>query len=200
MKSHTIARLSSVGAIVLALSAALPAGAAWAQGGVTLKGLALDTADDNRFFTRLGGTVGNALTYTGLTPGEAYTASAQLYNLTTKGLVGDAGALTFTPKAASGTVNLELPGPQNRTKFNIDYVVMVQLYKGQTAKGEVIAKLDDLANPSQTIQLHAIQGIHVAAKTADGGQSLRARAARSSRRLSTSTWSRVTHTRSGVSC
>lgn len=172
MKSNTFSRVSTIGAMVLALSAVLLTGAALAQNAVTLKGVALDTADNNRFFTRLGGTVGNALTFAGLAAGETYTASGQLYNLTTKSLIGDAVTITFTPTSSSGTVNLELPVPQNRTEFNIDYVVMVHLYKGKDAKGDVVAKLDDLTNPSQTIQLHAIQGIRVVAKAADGGQSL----------------------------
>jgi hypothetical protein len=172
MKSNTIARMSSICAIVLALSAGMQTGAALAQDVVTLKGLALDTADNNRFFTRLGGTVGNALTYTGLSAGEPYTASAQLHNLTTKSLIGEATTMTFTPAVSAGTVNLALPVPQNRTEFNIDYVVMVSLYKGRTAEGKAVAKLDDLKDPSQTIQLHAIQGIRVVAAAAGGGQSL----------------------------
>jgi hypothetical protein len=172
MKWNAPTRISAVGAMGLALSATLVTGAALGQGAVHLKGLALDTADNNRFFTRLGGTVGNALTYTGLAAGETYTASGQLYNLTTKSLVGDAVTTTFTAKSSSGTAKLELPVPQNRTEFNIDYVVVVNLYKGETAKGVVVAKLDDLANPSQTIQLHAIQSIQVTATTADGGRSL----------------------------
>lgn len=172
MKWNGPTRISAVGAMGLALSVTLVTGAALGQGAVHLKGLALDTADNNRFFTRLGGTVGNALTYTGLAAGETYTASGQLYNLTTKSMVGDAVTTTFTAKSSSGTAKLELPVPQNRTEFNIDYVVVVNLYKGETAKGVVVAKLDDLANPSQTIQLHAIQSIQVTATTADGGRSL----------------------------
>lgn len=172
MKLNKLNRVSSVGAMILALSAVLPTASAFAQDAVTLKGIALDTADNNRFFTRLGGTVGNALTYTGLVAGEAYTASGQLYNLTTKSLVGKAVTTTFTPNASDGTVSLELPVPQNRTEFNIDYVVVVKLYKGQAAQGKVVAKLDDLKNLSQIIQLHAIQSIRVVAKAADGGRSL----------------------------
>ena len=46
-------RISAVGAMGLALSVTMVCGAVLAQGAVTLKGLALDTADNNRFFTRL---------------------------------------------------------------------------------------------------------------------------------------------------
>ena len=172
MKSNNLAHSSSLLVIILALSAALANGPALAQDGAKLEGLALDTLDNNRFFTRLGGTVGNVLTYAGLAPGEAYTASGQLYNLTTKSLFGDAVNLTFTPKSSTGSVSLEMPVPQNRTESNIDYVVVVNLYKGKSAKGNVVAKLDDLTNPSQTVQLHAIQGIRVVATTADGGKAL----------------------------
>lgn len=172
MKWNALSPISAIGAMGLALSAAMVSGAALAQGAVTLKGLALDSADNNRFFTRLGGTVGDTLTYTGLTAGQTYTASGQLYNLTTKSLVGHAVSRTFTARASSGTARLELPVPQNRTEYNIDYVVVVKLYKGETATGDVVAKLDDLSNPSQTIQLHAIQSIQVTATTPDGGRSL----------------------------
>jgi hypothetical protein len=172
MQSNTIARCPSIGAFILALSAALANGPALAQSGVKLEGLALDTLDNNRFFTRLGGTVGNLLTYSGLAPGEPYTASGQLYNLTTKRLVGDAVQLTFTPKSSTGSVSLEMAVPQNRTEFNIDYVLLVNLYQGTSAKGTVVAKLDDLTNPSQTIQLHAIQSIRVVATAADGSRVL----------------------------
>ena len=170
--SNFFARSASVGAMVLALSALLSPCITLAQNAVTLDGVALDTADNNRFFTRLGGTVGDILTYAGLVAGEAYTVSGQLYNLTTRSLIGKAVTMTFTPQASSGTVNLLLPVPKNRTKFNIDYVVKVQLYKGDASKGEVLAKLEDLTNPKQTIQLHAIQGISVSAKTAEGTRAL----------------------------
>lgn len=172
MKLTAFSRNSFLGAIVVALFAVLPPGTARAQDAVTLTGLALDTADNNRFFTRLGGTVGDVLTYTGLSAGQAYTASGQLYNLSTQSRVGNAVTVTFTPESSTGNVTLHLPVPQNRTPSNIDYVVMVELFKGRTAGGAVVAKLDDLTNPSQTIQLHAIQGIRVVATAADGGQSL----------------------------
>lgn len=172
MKSNNLALFPSIGAFTLALSAALASGPALAQNGVKLEGLALDTLDNNRFFTRLGGTVGDLLTYAGLTAGEVYTASGRLYNLTTKRLVGNAVHLTFTPKSSTGAVSLEMPVPQNRTEFNIDYVLVVNLYKGKSAKGTIVAKLDDLTNPSQTIQLHAIQSIRVVATAADGSRAL----------------------------
>ncbi|MFV2051446.1 VaFE repeat-containing surface-anchored protein [Aliiroseovarius sp. YM-037] len=149
-----------------------------AQDGVTLSGVALDTVDDNRFFTRVGGTVRDDVTYDGLTAGQPYTLAAQLFSLTTEDVVGDIEFVTFTPDAAAGTVSVELPVPQNRTEFNIDYVVLATLYEGEvdpaTADDSAaLAKLDDTANLDQTIQSHAIQSISVtAADAADGDQSL----------------------------
>lgn len=151
---------------------------AMAQDGVMLSGVALDTVDDNRFFTRVGGTVRDDVTYDGLTAGQPYTLAAQLYSLTTEDVVGDIEAVTFTPDAASGTVSVELPVPQNRTEFNIDYVVLLTLYEGEvdpaTAdEAEAVAKLDDTTNLDQTIQSHAIQSISVtAADAADGDRML----------------------------
>jgi autotransporter translocation and assembly factor TamB len=156
----------------------VPVSHAFAQKGMSITGVALDTADDNRFFTRVGGTVRDDLSYEGLDPGQTYTVAAQLYNMTTQELEGDAAALTFTADASSGTVSLELPVPQNRTEFNIDYVVKVALYDGAVDGATVdgpaaLVTLDDTENLDQTIQLHAIQSISVtAADAADGDQSL----------------------------
>lgn len=155
-----------------------PADDARAQKGLSLTGVALDVVDDNRFFTRVGGTVRDDLSYEGLEPGQTYTAAAQLYNMTTQELSGEVVALSFTPEASSGTISVELPVPQNRTEFNIDYVVKVALYDGEVAGATVdgadaLVRLDDTANLDQTIQLHAIQSVSVTATdAADGDQTL----------------------------
>ena len=171
MKS-SIFRISTAGAVICALSAILPAASAMAQDGVRLEGLALDKLDDNRFFTRLGGTVRNALTYDGLNAGEAYTVTGQLFNKTTGQMIGEPVAVTFTPESTSGAIDVEMAVPQNRTPFNIDYVVITDLYLGDVAGGTPVAMLEDKNDSTQTIQLHAIQGISVTAMAADGTQAL----------------------------
>lgn len=165
-------------ALTCALGILLPVDLALAQGEVTLSGVALDIVDDNRFFTRVGGTVRDDVTYDGLVPGQPYTLAAQLFNMTTQEVSGDVGYMPFTPEAAAGTISVELPVPQNRTDFNIDYVVFLTLYEGEVdgsnvADATALTKLEDTANIDQTIQLHAIQGITVtAADAADGDQRL----------------------------
>lgn len=160
-------------AAVLGATSALGQG-----GGITIKGVATDTADDNRFFTRLGGAVRDDVTYAGLTPGQPYTLVAQLHDMTADAPVGEPVLLTFTPEAAEGTVSVELPVPQNRTRFNIDYVVTLALHEGTLDAAAVsgaapVAQAADTADLDQTIQVHATQRISVtAADAADGDQQL----------------------------
>jgi hypothetical protein len=152
---------------VLAVAGVGPA-ASQQAGAVTLEAVAIDAADDNRFFTRVGGTVRDDVTYAGLVPGQTYTLAAQLHNTTTQAVEGEVAVLAFTPEAAEGTVEIELPVPPNRTESNIDYVLVLSLYEG-----EPLAELADLANLDQTIQVHAIQAISVtAADAADGDDAL----------------------------
>lgn len=157
----------------LAVSHALAQGE---TGQITLSGTAIDTADDNRFFTRIGGSVRDDVTYDGLVPGQTYTLAAQLHNMTAGAPEGDVVVLPFTPDAPAGKVSIELPVPQNRTPFNIDHVVTLKLYEGRLeAPGEArsLAELADLSNAGQTIQVHAVQSISVTATdAADGDRAL----------------------------
>jgi hypothetical protein len=155
-------------------STADPAASQEAVGAPTLAAVAVDALDDNRFFTRVGGTVRDDVTYSGLVPGQSYTLAAQLYNMTTQTVEGDAGVLTFTPETAEGTASIELPVPPNRTEFNIDYVVISTLYEGELDAGSLgsatpLVELRDTANLDQTIQVHAIQSISVTAADAEDG-------------------------------
>lgn len=177
MENH---RLRVAAALCVLALGALPC-AALAQseaGAITLSGVAIDTADDNRFFTRRGGAVRDVVTYAGLTPGQPYTLVAQLHDMTADAPVGEPVLLTFTPDAAEGTISIELPVPQNRTQFNIDYVVTLKLHEGEVdaaaaAGASPVAEAVDTGNPDQTIQVHAIQRISVtAADPADGDQQL----------------------------
>lgn len=140
-------------------------------GAATLTAVAIDAADDNRFFTRVGGVVRDDVTYGGLVAGQPYTLAAQLLNMKTQALEGDVEFMTFTPEAAEGRVSIELPVPQNRTEFNIDYVIVLTLYEGDVDAGNasdatILAELSDTANLEQTIQVHAIQSISVTAADA----------------------------------
>jgi len=161
-----------------ALIVGASSGAVTANTEVSLSGTATDAADENRFFTRVGGTVRDDLTYDGLEAGRTYTVSARLLNMTTKAPVDETTTLTFTPEAASGEISIELPMPQNRTDSNIDYVVTTSIHEGdldasEVAASEALARLDDTADIDRTLQSHAIQSIDVTAE-ADGGHTLSA--------------------------
>ena len=166
-------------ACALALGAAAgPASSQTAAGTITLSGVAIDTDDDNRLFTRRGGAVRDDVTYAGLTPGQPYTLAAQLHHKATGAPTGDVAILSFTPEAADGAVSIELPVPQNRTAFNIDYLVALKLYEGEVDAADAqaataLAQLSDASSVEQTIQVHSIQRLTVtAADAADGDRKL----------------------------
>ena len=167
---HT--RLIGVAALLATLS-----GPVFAQADVdtiTLTASATDTLDDNRFFTRLGGTARADITYQGLEAGRAYTLVAHLLEPATGEREGEPVTVTFTPDLASGTLSLELPVPQNRTAFNIDYVVALDLLDGEKAAADLVsaaplARLEDTSDLSKALQVHAIQSISVTAVDAADG-------------------------------
>lgn len=159
--------------LACAIVVSLQAAPAFAAGDITLSAKALDAADDNRFFTRVGGTVRQTLSFEGLEAGKPYTASSRLFNTTTQTEVGDVTIETFEPEAAAGEIAIELPMPQNRTDFNIDYVVLTSLYEGTLGAGDLAAEqavmeLDDMTDIDATVQSHAIQSVSVAASTDEG--------------------------------
>lgn len=175
--TRTLGRCAGALAILCAGGAAAQE-AAPESGTVSLTGVAVDAADDNRFFTRLGGEARDDVSYSGLTAGQPYTLSAQLVDLATGEPVGDAVVQSFTPEAAEGTLSVELPVPSNRTDTNIDYVVVTRLFEGELdAAGlegaTALAELNDPESTDRVIQVHAIQSISVtAADAADGDNAL----------------------------
>ena len=171
--------------LVFALSCALtvgtiasPASSQTGAGAITLSGVAIDTADDNRLFTRRGGAVRDDVTFAGLTPGQPYTLAAQLHEAATGAPTGDIITMNFKPEAADGSVSIELPVPPNRTDFNIDYLVALKLYDGDVDAASAsdatpLVELSDASSIEQTIQVHSIQRLAVtAADAADGDRTL----------------------------
>ncbi len=162
--------------LACAIAGSLQTVPAIAAADIILSAKAVDAADDNRFFTRVGGTVRQTLSFIGLKPSVPYTAAVQLFNTTTQERIGDVVIETFQPNAADGEMAIELPMPQNRTDFNIDYVVLTSVYEGNLdaedfAEAQAVAKLDDMTDIDNTVQSHAIQSVSVTAST-DAGLSL----------------------------
>lgn len=133
-------------------------------------GTFVDAADGNRFFTRLGGTAEDELTYAGLETGVEYTFISRLINVQS-GVKGDPVTTNFTPTATTGTVTVEFEVPPNKTEFNIDYVNEHTLLRGSTELGTITG---DSSDPTRTIQVHAIQRISIISVTdaQDGDQRL----------------------------
>jgi hypothetical protein len=145
---------------------------------ITIVTRAVDQLDDNRFFTRVGGTLLGITDYAGLEPGETYTLSSQLVDRDTGALVDDAVFDTFTAAAPTGTETVEIEIAPNRTESNI-YLALVQvLYDGEVTAQDVgdataLASQEDVDNVDQTIEVHAIQSISVSAvDAADGDAAL----------------------------
>lgn len=180
MMQNTATRALRGAPLVLALagSVLIPQGRAYAADPVSLTATVLDAEDDNRFFTRIGGTARGDVTYAGLAPGEEYTLAAQLYHVGEGRAVGEPVFLGFVPAAASGLASVELPVPANRTEYNIDYAVHLTLYKGKVdaqhaAGAAALAEIRDMESPDHVLQVHAIQRIDVtAADAADGDDRL----------------------------
>lgn len=146
--------------------------------GITITTRAIEELDDNRFFTRVGGTLLGTTDYTGLTPGESYTVSSQLVDRDTGTLVGENVFQAFVPETPTGIQTVELPIEPNRTASNI-YLALVQvLYGGEVTAGSagsavVLAEQTDIDNVDQTVEVHAVQAISVTAvDAADGDNSL----------------------------
>ena len=85
-------------------------GAAHAQA-VSLSGVLTDAEDGNRFFTRLGGTAEDKISYRGLKPGTGYVLVSRLINAET-GDALDPVNTEFTPEAAEGEVSVRMPVPR----------------------------------------------------------------------------------------
>lgn len=165
-------------ALLLAGPALVPPALAQDADSVSISAVVLDTEDDNRFFTRIGGAARADVAYEGVTPGEDYTLAAQLHHVGEDKPVGEPVLMPFTPEAASGQVSIELPVPANRTEYNIDYAVHLTLYKGQVEAADAtdaaaVAQIRDVENTDHVVQVHAIQRIRVtAADAADGDNRL----------------------------
>lgn len=169
------------GASLLAVAFAGVFAAAHAQptdGAVGMSAVLVDAEDDNRFFTRSGGTARDDVAYSGLTAGGNYTISAQLVDVATGEPSGAAEFISFSADAPEGTVSVSMPVPANRTRFNIDYASHLTLYEGDVDAGNaenapVLARIIEDQSADRVIQVHAVQRVSVtAADAADGDRAL----------------------------
>lgn len=169
------------GASLLAVAFAGVFAAAHAQptdGAVGMSAVLVDAEDDNRFFTRSGGTARDDVAYSGLTAGGNYTISAQLVDVATGEPSGAAEFVLFSADAPEGTVSVSMPVPANRTRFNIDYASHLTLYEGDVDAGNaenapVLARIIEDQSADRVIQVHAVQRVSVtAADAADGDRAL----------------------------
>lgn len=140
----------------------------------SMTGVLVDAADGNRFFTRVGGTAQDRLTYQGLTAGQNYSLESRLV-VVGSGEKSEPVTTNFTAAAATGHLIVEFPVPANKTDFNIDYVsehVLSQIINGTPTP--VLSIIGDSRDPARTIQVHSIQRIKITsvADANDGDQRL----------------------------
>ena len=148
--------------MMLAAAMALPAIAsdlgAYAP---SLTGIFVDAADGNRFFTRIGGTAEDRLTYQGLTAGQNYSLESRMV-VVGSGQKSESVVTDFTAAAATGNILVQFPVPPNKTDFNIDYVSEHNLFQITGGKRQLILTvLGNSKDPNRTIQVHSIQRIKI---------------------------------------
>ena len=125
---------------------------------------ATDTVDGDHIIG-VGGSISDAVAYSGLTPGQQYTLVAKI--MTQAGVdTGATASTTFTPTAADGTVNVgPIVVPAN---LNGTFVVFEELFLGTDTTAVPVAVHQDLTDTNQTFTTQAPTVGTTATDTADG--------------------------------
>jgi len=110
---------------------------------------ATDKADGDKDVAATGGTIKDVVAYSGLTPGQEYTVSGVLMDKATGTAVGEPVTKSFTPQAASGTVDVMLPVTAAQAGKTL--VVFESLFTGGTTTGTPVAEHKDLNDKAQTV-------------------------------------------------
>ncbi len=138
----------------------------WAAAAVPAIGTTLtDAADDDKVLASTGGTLVDAIAYTGLTPGTEYTVAGELMRKSDASATGIVGSTTFTPTSADGTVDVTFTVPSGYAGQSL--VAFEYLYVGATTTGTPIATHADIDDASQTVAVAAAPVV-VGGPTASG--------------------------------
>nr|WP_234039354.1 VaFE repeat-containing surface-anchored protein [Corynebacterium pygosceleis] len=117
----------------------------------TIGTLARDKADGDKTLDHTGGTVVDTVSYSGLTPGQTYTITGELIDADTERSTEITARHTFTPDAATGTVDVEFTVPAALAGRTL--VVFEKLFTGSRVEtGAVpVAVHEDLKDLNQTV-------------------------------------------------
>lgn len=161
-------KLFASSALVAVLSTAAFADAPAAVTEAEISAILTDAEDGNRFFTRLGGSANETLSYSGLEGGAEYVLTTSLVNAET-GEAIETVETPFVADAAGGELVVNLPVPRNETDYNIDYVT-TNVLRMANADTPLMEMTGEAADPERAIQVHSIQRLNVisAVDAADG--------------------------------
>ncbi|SJN08222.1 hypothetical protein FM113_01500 [Leucobacter sp. 7(1)] len=109
----------------------------------------VDAADQDRVLAWNGGTAIDTVAYENLVPGTEVTVVGELMRKSDGSETGLRGAVTFTPEAANGSVDVEFVVPQGYAGQTL--VAFERVFVGSAGSGEVIAEHTDIDDPAQTI-------------------------------------------------
>ncbi len=113
----------------------------------------VDAADRDRVLPWNGGTVVDTVTYEHLVPGVEVTLTGELMRKSDGSATGITGSVTFTPRAASGSVDVTLTVPEGHAGESL--VAFEWLYEGSELLGEPIAEHTDINDAAQTVFVEA---------------------------------------------
>ncbi|QOR71081.1 VaFE repeat-containing surface-anchored protein [Ruania alkalisoli] len=109
----------------------------------------VDAADSDRVLPFDGGVVVDTVTYENLTPGVEYTVTGELMHQSDGSGSGITGSTTFTPDAASGSVDVEFTVPTGFAGESL--VAFERLFEGADVSGEPVAVHEDIDDEAQTV-------------------------------------------------
>lgn len=123
---------------------------AWAAAAVPTIGTTLtDAADEDHVLAWNGGSLIDTIAYSGLTIGQEYTVAGELMVKADGSATGITGSTTFTPTAASGTVEVTFSVPTGYAGQSL--VAFETLYEGAAAEGAPVAEHADIDDVDQTV-------------------------------------------------
>ncbi|MFK3678000.1 VaFE repeat-containing surface-anchored protein [Microbacterium sp. NPDC090218] len=132
----------------------------------------VDAADGDRTLGSNGGTVIDTVTYENLVPGTEYTLRGELMRKSDGQPTGITGSTTFTPAAASGSVDVTLVVPEGFAGETL--VAFEWLSVGSDTIADAVAVHTDIDDAAQTVVVEEAVPIGPTTPTGDSGGTLAA--------------------------
>ncbi|WP_162602342.1 VaFE repeat-containing surface-anchored protein [Nocardioides daejeonensis] len=136
---------------------------AWSSTAPSIGTTLVDGADQDHVLAWSGGTLVDTVAYANLVPGREYTLAGELRNKADGSSTGITGSATFTPTAASGTVDVVFTVPAGHAGEVL--VAFEELFEGSTTAGNAVAEHKDLNDAAQTVTVEDEPTVPVTPKT-----------------------------------